>query len=115
VEVQRLSHGKVLTHFCELCGETQASLTITEQKYTKVLADTDRVDKLAYWSHILNNLNEYTNKIQQDATVCRYLFTAKLLYMFRVSSHPSSGVHTTVTAASGTGYVTYQGNNLLPP
>ena len=28
------------------------------------------------------------NKIQQDATVCRYLFTAKLLYMFRVSISP---------------------------
>ena len=31
-------------------------------------------------------------KIQPDATVCRYLFTAKSLYMFRVSQHPSSGV-----------------------
>jgi len=30
----------------------------------------------------------YMKKIQQDATVCRYLFTAKLLYMFR-------GVHRT--------------------
>ena len=25
----------------------------------------------------------YNNKIQQNATVCRYLFTEKLLYMFR--------------------------------
>jgi len=41
-------------------------------------------------------------KIQPDATVCRYLFTAKSLYMFRVSKHPSSGVLKTVTAASGT-------------
>ena len=45
-------------------------------------------------------------KIQLDATVCRYLFTAKLLYMFRVSQHPSSGVLKTVTAASGTGHNT---------
>ena len=30
----------------------------------------------------------YINKIQKDATVCRYLFTAKLLYMFRVSIAP---------------------------
>ena len=37
-------------------------------------------------------------------SVCRYLFTAKLLYMFRVSQHPSSGVLKTVTAASGTGH-----------
>ena len=43
-------------------------------------------------------------KIQPDATVCSKLFTAKLLYMFRVSQHPSSGVRKTVTAASGTGH-----------
>ena len=45
-------------------------------------------------------------KIQPHASVCRYLFTAKLLYMFRVSQHPSSGVLKTVTAASGTGHNT---------
>jgi len=38
-------------------------------------------------------------KIQLDATVGRYLFTAKSLFMFRVSQHPSS-VLKTVTAAS---------------
>ena len=42
-------------------------------------------------------------KIQPDATVYRYLFTAKSLYMFRVSQHPSSGILKTITAASGTG------------
>jgi len=42
--------------------------------------------------------------IQPDATVCRYLFTAKSLYVFRVSQHPSSGVLKTVTAASCTGH-----------
>ena len=30
----------------------------------------------------------YTNKIKQDATVSRYLFTEKSLYMFRVSIAP---------------------------
>jgi len=45
-------------------------------------------------------------KFQPDATVCRYLFTAKSLYTFRVSQHPSSGVLKTVTAASGTGHNT---------
>jgi len=45
-------------------------------------------------------------KLQPHATVCRYLFTAKLLYMFRVSQHPSSGILKTVTAASGTGHTT---------
>ena len=46
------------------------------------------------------------NKNPTDATVCRYLFTTKLLYMFRVSQHASSGVLNTVTAASGTGHNT---------
>jgi len=45
-------------------------------------------------------------KIQPDATVCIYLFTAKSLYMFRVPQHPSSGVIKTVTATFGTGHVT---------
>jgi len=45
-------------------------------------------------------------KIQPDATVCRYLFTAKLLYMFRASQRPSSGVLKTVTAAFDTGHDT---------
>ena len=43
-------------------------------------------------------------KIQLDATVCRYLFTAKSLYMFQVSQHPSSGVPKTVTTASDIGH-----------
>jgi len=53
-------------------------------------------------------MNEYAVliKIQPDATECRYLFTAKSLYMFRVSQHPSSGVLKTVTATSGTGHNT---------
>jgi len=48
-----------------------------------------------------------------DATVCRYLFTAKLLCMFRVSQHPSSGVSQTVPAASGTGHTTCTATSLL--
>jgi hypothetical protein len=50
--------------------------------------------------------NSVLIKIQPDATVCRYLFTAKSLYMFRESKHPSSGVLKTVAAASGTGHNT---------
>jgi len=45
-------------------------------------------------------------ELQPDATVCRYLFTAKLLYMFRVPQHSSSRVLKAVTAASGTGHNT---------
>ena len=51
-------------------------------------------------------------KIQPDATVCRYLFTTKSLYMFRVSQHPSSGVLKTVTAASVTGHNTATATSL---
>jgi len=43
-------------------------------------------------------------KIQPDARVCRYLFTAKSLYMFWVSQHPSSGVLKAVT---------YEGSNCI--
>jgi len=45
-------------------------------------------------------------KVQLDATVCRHLFTAKSLHMFRASQHPSSGVLKTVTATSGIGHNT---------
>ena len=50
--------------------------------------------------------NSMLIEIQPDATVCRYLFTAKSLYMFQVSQHQSSGVLKTVTAAYGTGHNT---------
>jgi len=53
------------------------------------------------------------NKNPTDATVCRYLFTAKLLYMFRVSQHPSSGVLKTVPAAFGTGHTTCTATPIL--
>jgi len=46
--------------------------------------------------------NSLLIKIQPDATVCRYLFTAKSLYMFRVSQHPSSGVIKSVTECTCT-------------
>jgi len=45
-------------------------------------------------------------KIQPDATICRYSFTAKSLYKFRVSEYPSSGVLKPVTATSGTDHNT---------
>ena len=56
----------------------------------------------------------YINKIQQDATVRRSLFTANHFTCFGRPSHPSSGVHKTVTAASGTGRIMYLSNNLSP-
>ena len=45
-------------------------------------------------------------KVQLDAAMCRHLFTAKSLYMFRASQHPSSGALKTVTATSGIGHNT---------
>ena len=39
-------------------------------------------------------------QMQQYADI--YLFIGKLLYMFRVSQHPSSGLLKSVPAASGT-------------
>jgi len=42
--------------------------------------------------------------MQQYADI--FFFTEKLLYMFRVSQHPSLGVLKTVPAASGTGHIT---------
>jgi len=49
--------------------------------------------------------NLYKIKDQLDATECSLIyFTAKSLYMFRVSQHSSSGVLKSVTAASGTGH-----------
>ena len=59
------------------------------------------------WKILPNEeLYDNVNKNPTDATVYRYLFTAKLLYVYRVSQHPSSGVLKTVTAASGTGHNT---------
>ena len=37
-----------------------------------------------WWEHYVT----FINKFQRDATLCRCLFTAKLLYMFRVSIAP---------------------------
>ena len=58
---------------------------------------------------VRNSILIRSNKMQPYAGI--YLLQN---YMFRVSSHPSSGVHKTVTAASGTGHITYHGNNLPP-
>jgi len=53
-----------------------------------------------------NMLFGVNKKVQLDATICRHLFTAKSLYMFRASQHPSSGALKTVTAnyTRGSGY-----------
>ena len=45
-------------------------------------------------------------EVQLDATICRHLFTAKSLYIFRASQHPSSGALKTVIDTSGIGHNT---------
>ena len=37
---------------------------------------------------VLLQMSDYIKKLQQNATVCRYLFTAKSLYMFRATIAP---------------------------
>ena len=56
----------------------------------------------------------YINKIQQDATDAGIYLLQNYSTCFGCLSHPLSGVHETVTAASGTGHITYQGNDFLP-
>jgi len=58
-----------------------------------------------------NSILIRSNKMQQYVRV--YLLQNYSTY-FGCPSHPSSGVHKTVTAASGTGHITYSGNNLPP-
>ena len=53
-----------------------------------------------------NTIHHVNKKVQLDATICRHLFTAKSLYMFRASQHPSSGALKIVTATSGIGHNT---------
>ena len=52
-----------------------------------------------------------SNEVQQYAGV--YLLQ-NYSTCFGCLSHPSSGVHQTVTVASGTGHITYEGKDLLP-
>ena len=54
---------------------------------------------LASWINV-------NKKVQLDARVCRHLFTAESLYMFRAPQHPSLGALKTVTATSGIGHNT---------
>ena len=56
--------------------------------------------------HRLRKNCNVNKKVPLDATVCRHLFTAKSLNMFRVSQYPSSGALKTATATSGIGHNT---------
>ena len=56
----------------------------------------------------------YINKIQRAATDAGIYLLKNYSTYFVCLSHPSSGVHQNVTAASGKGHITHQGNDLLP-
>ena len=68
------------------------------------LLTSDLITFLSYFVKNNKMLINVNKKVQLDATVCRYLFTAKSLYMFRASQHPSSGALETLTATSGIGH-----------
>ena len=78
--------------------KSQTSLLI-QQKGVTIESEKN---EYKFWAHGSVYHNSMLIKIQPDATVCRYLFTAKSLYIFLVSQHLSSGVLKIVTAASGT-------------
>jgi len=55
------------------------------------LRNKDQQDAFFLLLYINNYPAHVNKKVQHDATICRHLFTAKSLYMFRASQHPSSG------------------------
>ena len=57
----------------------------------------------------------YITKIQQDATDAGIYLLQNYSTCFGCLSHPSSEVRYTVTAASGTGHITYQRGLIRPP
>jgi len=60
---------------------------------------------MAYiFPQLSNTYKDVNKKVQLDAAICRHLFTARSLYMFRASQHPSSGALKTVTVTSGIGH-----------
>ena len=52
--------------------------------------------------------------IQQDETDADIYLLHNYSTCFGCLSHPSSGVHKTVTAVSGTGHIMYLSNNFHP-
>ena len=78
-------------------------VAFVQEQLTKGQWTLDREDNNLIWKHVfwrktflkrpwnvlpIGQDRQYINKIQQDATVCRYLFNSKSLYMFQVSIAP---------------------------
>ena len=68
------------------CKDTRHQMQRHSTPDAKTL-DTRRKAVLEFYIHGSVH-RSYINKIQQDATVCRYLFTAKSLYVFWVFIAP---------------------------
>jgi len=94
VETQPLSLVKIVTKLHPFYDSLRLSVCV----------NTTFIRTLFYT--VSTGIFDVNKKVQLDATVCRHLFTAQSLYMFRVSQHPSSGVLKTVSATSGIGHDT---------
>ena len=57
-------------------------------KYCFSVSGTKYFDGMKIWGYVWPTDFMKVEEIQRDATVCRYLFTAKLHYMFRASIAP---------------------------
>ena len=81
-------------------SEGKTPLARPRHRWGEVKMDTNKTEQFGVgWINLARNCRThvnkimnrriiYINKIQKDATLCRYLFTAKSLYMFRVSIAP---------------------------
>ena len=69
------------------CGSASTLFLRHGLKLPSARVDNMRKQNFIFYIRVSVRRN-YINKIQQDATVCMYLFTAKSLYMFRVSIAP---------------------------
>jgi len=78
-----------LLPFCHLVSYIIANWTKEGNRYWYLPIAVGSSNGLTNTRCCRYNVNK---TVQLDATVCRHLFTAQSLYMFRVSQHPSSGV-----------------------
>ena len=83
----------------------QAQDNTLSRNLTEIVLDFKHLPQILNSWFLASRIN-VNKKVQLDATVCRHLFTAKSIYMFRASQHPSSVALKTVTATSGIGHNT---------
>jgi len=108
IYTQRIHRTKQITTNVEECGACPVFASFTLAFVEKARKNLSQGKKnLSGEEKPQSEYSIHVNKkFQLDATVCRHLFTAKSLYMFRVSQYPSSGALKTVTATSGIGHNT---------